>query len=63
MFHDADEHDARALEAERLALATCDPVLREDMFGLARIYRDYAAHLRDRPHHAADAAWRKAVNG
>ena len=63
MFHDADEYEVRAREAERLASATCDPVLRQDMLGLARIYRDYARHLRARPSHAEDAAWRQAVNG
>ena len=63
MFHDTDEYEARAREAERLAAATCDPVLREDLLGLARIYRDYAGHLRDRPSHQDDAAWRHAVNG
>ncbi len=63
MFHDADEYERRAREAERLGFATRDPVLREDLFGLARIYGDYASHLRDRPSDAEDAAWRQAVNG
>ena len=63
MFHDADEYELRAREAERLACDTRDPILRVDILGLARIYRDYAGHLRDRPSHAEDAAWRQAVNG
>lgn len=63
MFHDANEYELRARETERLASATRDPVLRQDLLGLARIYRDYAGHLRDRPIHAEDAAWRQAVNG
>jgi hypothetical protein len=63
MFHKADEHEARAQEAERLAATVHDPILRDDLLGLARIYRDYAKHLRGRPRHATDAAWRRAVNG
>jgi hypothetical protein len=63
MFHNAKEFDARAHEAEQLAVATQDPILRGDIEALARIYRDYATHLRDRPDHEDDAAWRKAVNG
>jgi hypothetical protein len=63
MFHNANEYEGRAREAERLASATRDPVLREDMLGLARIYRDYAGHLHSRPSHQNDAAWRQAVNG
>lgn len=63
MFHDASEFETRAREAERLAFATQDPILRADIEALARIYRDYAAHLRDRPGHEDDADWRKAVNG
>ena len=63
MFHDANDYDQRAREAERLAFATYDPILRADIEGLARIYRDYAEHLRERRPHEEDAAWRKAVNG
>jgi hypothetical protein len=63
MFHDANEFDGRAREAERLAFATTDPILRADIEALARIYRDYAEHLRDRPGHEDDADWRNAVNG
>lgn len=63
MFHDAEVFETRAQEAERLAVATQDPILRADIEGLARIYRDYAVHLRDRPPHEGDADWRQAVNG
>lgn len=63
MFHDDIEYDARADEAERLAYATRDLVLREDILSLARIYRDYAEHLRGRDAHDDDADWRRAVNG
>jgi hypothetical protein len=63
MFHSADEYETRAIEAERLAFATRDLVLREEMLSLARIYRDYADFLRGRPVHEDDADWRKAVNG
>ena len=61
MFHNASEFETRAREAERLAGVARDPVLREDLLGLARIYRDYASHLLHRGSHPADAAWRKAV--
>ncbi len=63
MFHDADEYEARAHEAERLALGTNDVILRQDLLALVRIYADYAVHLRERPSHEEDASWRKAVNG
>lgn len=63
MFHDDNEYDIRADEAERLAFSTRDPVLREDILSLARIYRDYAEYLRGRPAHEDDADWRRAVNG
>lgn len=63
MFHDAEEYEERAREAERLAFATHDPILRTDIEALARIYRDYAVHLRERPPHEDDADWRQAVNG
>jgi hypothetical protein len=63
MFHDASDYDVRAREAEKLAFATQDPILRADIEGLARIYRDYAAHLRERMPHEDDADWRHAVNG
>ena len=63
MFHSAEEYEVRAREAERLALTTRDPFLREDVLSLARIYRDYAEHLRDRPVDDDDADWRRAVNG
>jgi hypothetical protein len=63
MFHDVKEYEDRAREAERLAYNTEDSILRQDLLALVRIYEDYAAHLRDRPGHEDDAAWRKAVNG
>jgi hypothetical protein len=43
------EYEIRAGEAERLASATADLILREEILGLGRIYRDYAAHLRGSP--------------
>lgn len=49
MVRDPLEYELRASEAERLASATSDLVLREEILGLGRIYRDYAAHLRDIP--------------
>ncbi len=48
MFHAAEEYEARATECERLAHATTDPVLREEILSLGRIYRGYAGHLRGR---------------
>ena len=49
MPHDANAYETRASEVERMASAARDMVLKEDMLSLARIYRDYAGHLRDRP--------------
>lgn len=63
MSHDANEYESRAHEVERLACAARDLIVREDMLSLARIYRDYADHLRGRPAHEDDAGWRNAVNG
>lgn len=61
MFHSAHEFETRANEAERLAVAASDPMVREDILSVARIYRDYASHLRDRPADAKDAVWKRAV--
>ena len=63
MFHDADDYEVRARDAERLAMATRDPVLREDILSLSRIYHDYAGHLRDRQADPLEAGRRKAANG
>lgn len=61
MFHDANEYEARAVECQRLAYATKDSVLREEILSLSRIYRDFASHLRDRAGEFAEE-WREAVN-
>jgi len=63
MLHDFNDYEVRARAAERLALAMRDPVLREDILSLSRVYRDYALHLRERPANSEDAAWGKAANG
>lgn len=63
MIHNAEDYETRAREAERLAKVTRDCVLKEDMLSLARIYRDYAGHLRIRPGTPAAGAWRRAANG
>lgn len=60
MFQNAEVYEARAAECDRLAFATGDLVLREEILGLGRIYRDYAQHCRDRE---AEAVWPKAANG
>jgi hypothetical protein len=61
MCHDAQEYEARAGECERLAHATRDPLLREQILSLSRIYLDYASHLRGRADERP-AEWREAVN-
>ena len=61
MFHDANEYEARAGECERLAYATKDIVLREQILSLSRIYLDFASHLRERGGVFA-GPWRAAVN-
>ncbi len=60
MCHDAKEYETRSGECERLAYATRDMVLREQILSLSRIYRDYASHLRERE--ADLPAWAEAVN-
>ncbi len=63
MVHDPNEYEARAAECERLAHATADPVLREEILGLGRVYQGFADHLRGRnPDDAAAEARRHAVN-
>jgi hypothetical protein len=61
MVHDAKEYEARAVECHRLADATTDAVLREQILSLSRIYQDFAEHLRTRDD-ALDN-WPDAVNG
>jgi hypothetical protein len=60
MCHDANEYEARAVECQRLANATKDAVLREQILSLSRIYLDFASHLRERVEVLED--WREAVN-
>ncbi len=60
MSHDVNEYEVRAAECERLAFATVDLVLREDMLSLCRIYRDYAGHLKDR---SAAQEWPQGAYG
>jgi hypothetical protein len=62
VFHDAEDYEARAGECERLACGTRDPVLREDLLSLGRIYQDYAGHLRGRSNEN-EPGWRQAANG
>ncbi len=62
MCHDAQEYEFRAAECERLAHATSDPVLREEILSLSRIYRGFAEHLRSRLFGDEPPDWKKAVN-
>jgi hypothetical protein len=48
MQHSAEEYETRAAECERLAYATDDLILREEILSLGRVYRGYADHLRGR---------------
>lgn len=62
MFHDAEDYEARAGECERFASETRDPVLRQELLSLVRIYQDYAGHLRGRSNEN-EPGWRQAANG
>ncbi len=62
MHHDTEEYEIRARECERLAFVTHDLVLREELLGLGRIYRDYALHLCEREGEE-ESHWPQAANG
>ncbi len=62
MFHDPNEYETRATECERLVHATTDPVLREEILSLSRIYRGFAEHLRARRLGDEPPYWKQAVN-
>lgn len=59
MLRDAGEYEARAAECERLAFATLDMVLRDEILSLCRAYRGYAEHLRQR---SVTVEWLEAVS-